>query len=169
MTTLDGLEGRRQDVVGQWGRRAFLAVLMIGVVAAMAGFLGVRSSTVRASDDGWKLSLEHASVARAGLDVPFTVTVRHQGGFGEQVTLALTGTYLDIYETQGFNPEPSESRRDGTTLYLTFDAPAEGATFVVTYDAYVQPSAQTGRQGILAVLADGREVAAVDVHTLVLP
>ena len=171
-TTLEGLESRRQDVRGQWGRRAFLTVLALGLVAALAGYLGVRSTTVSAEEDGWSLSLEHASVARAGLDVPFTATVRHEGGFGEPgspVTLALTGTYLDLYETQGFHPEPSATRRDADTLYLTFDAPAEGDTMVVTYDAYVQPAAQQGRSGDLAVLTDGRQVAMVSFRTRLLP
>ena len=56
------------------------------------------------------------------------------------MTLALSGGYLDLFEEQGFQPEPRASRRDADTLYLTFDAPATGDTFVVAYDAYVQPS-----------------------------
>ena len=106
-TTLEGLETRRQDVAGMWGRRAFVGCLLVVLAAGVAGLLGVRTTTADASDSGWSVQLEYASVARSGLDVPFTATVRHEGGFGDVVTLALTGDYLDIYETQGFHPEPS--------------------------------------------------------------
>ena len=77
----------------------------------------MRTTTADASDNGWSVQLEYALVARSGLDVPFTATVRHEGGFGDVVTLALTGDYLDIYETQGFHPEPSTtSSRRGHAL-----------------------------------------------------
>jgi hypothetical protein len=168
-STLDDLESRSQDVVGLWGRRAFLTVLLGVVVAGVVGLLGVHSTVVESEQDGWTLRLEYADTARAGLDVPFTATVSRQGGLSEQVTLALTGDYLDIYESQAFHPEPSESSRDGETLYLTFDSPASGDTLTVSYDAYIQPAAQRGRAGTLAVVSDGRRVAVVELRTRVLP
>lgn len=168
-STLEGLQSRRQDVTGMWWRRFFVSLLACVLVAAVLGFLGVRTSTATASEDGWTLRLEYASVARAGLDVPWTATVSHDGGFGEQVTLALTGEYLDIYETQGFHPEPSATSRDGETLYLTFDAPPSGDTMTVTYDAYIQPAAQQGASATLAVRTDEREVATVRLRTRLLP
>ena len=69
------------------------------------------------------MRLHYAATARAGLDVPFTATVRHEGGLGKEVTLAVTADYLDIFETQGFTPEPSSTSAMADTLYLTFDAP----------------------------------------------
>jgi hypothetical protein len=169
-STLDHLESSRQDVVGLWGRRGFLALMALVLVAALVGLLGVRSTTTAASAQGWTLQLKYAAIARAGWDVPFTATVEHPGGFGKQVTLALTGTYLDIYETQGFNPDPSEATRDGDTLYLTFDAPTEGDTFRVTYDAYIQPSSQQGRTGTLSVVDDHEHrIVSVHLHTRLLP
>jgi hypothetical protein len=167
--TLERLASGRQHVAGLWGRRVFVTALVVLLVAALAGFVGVRTATARGSEDGWSVSLDYPSVARAGLDVTFAATVRHDGGFGDVVTLALSGDYLDVYEQQGWHPEPSAERRDADTLYLTFDAPAEGDTLVVSYDAYVQPSAQRGRDGTLAVLTDGREVAVVPFRTRLLP
>ena len=168
-STLEGLESRRQDVLGARWRRVFLVVLAVVVAAGLAGLLGVRDATARADEGGWSLRLHYAATARAGLDVPFTVTVRHEGGLGKQVTLALTGDYLDIYETQGFHPEPSATTRDADTLYLTFDAPPDGDTLTVSYDAYVQPASQIGRGATLGVLDDGHQVAVVDFHTRLLP
>ena len=168
-STLEGMETRRQDVAGAWWRRVFMCLLAGVVAAGLAGLLGVRDATAESAADGWSLRVQYAATARAGLDVPFTVTVRHDGGFGQQVTLALTGDYLDIYETQGFHPEPSGEMRDGHTLYLTFDAPPEGDTLTVTYDAYIQPAAQAGRSATVAVWVDQHQVAPVDLRTRLLP
>jgi hypothetical protein len=168
-TTLEGLETRRQDIVGAWWRRVFMTVLALIVAAGLAGLLGVRDATADASENGWSVRVHYAATARAGLDVPFVITVRHAGGFGKQLTLALTGGYFDIFETQAFHPEPSDETRDGDTLYLTFNAPPDGDTFVVAYDAYIQPAAQTGRAARIAVVDQGSQVAAVDVRTRLLP
>jgi len=62
-------------------------------------------------------------MARAGLDTPWQVTVTRPGGLGKQVTLAITGDYFTIFETQGFHPEPADETRNAHTLYLTFTAP----------------------------------------------
>lgn len=152
-----------------WGRRAFLAVLAVLVGAAGVGVLGTRTTTTSATGDGWSLRLEYAAVARPGLDVPFTATVGHEGGFGDHVTLALTGDYLDLYETQGFHPEPSSTTRDGDTLLLTFDPPPAGEVMVVSYDAYIQPTAWHGRSAVLSVVSDGRRTATVHLDTHLLP
>lgn len=108
-------------------------------------------------------------MARAGLDVPFAVTVSHAGGFAKTLTIAVTGAYFDIYETQGFTPEPSSEVRDGETLYLTFDSPP-GDTFRFSYDAYIQPSSQQGRSGEVSLLSgDGSRLVTVPFRTRLLP
>jgi hypothetical protein len=168
-TTIDGLEHRDQDVRGVWVRRVFLALLVLMVAAGVLGLLGARTATVDADGDGWSLELEYPAVARAGLDVPVTATVTREGGFGKQITLSITGTYLDLYETQGFNPEPDSTSRDGELLYLTFEAPPDGETFVVTYDAYIQPSAQSGAGGELSIVDQDRPVVTVDFDTRIWP
>jgi len=168
-TTLEDLESRDQDVRGLWTRRLFLLVLVLVLAAGLVGVLGARPATTEAEADGWRLELEYPSVARPGLDVPFTATVTREGGFGKEVTLALTGTYLDLFETQGFHPEPDSTSRDGDLLYLTFEAPPDGDTFTVSYDAYIQPAAQSGGGGRLSVLDEGRPVVTVDFDTRIWP
>ncbi|MCW2794360.1 MAG: hypothetical protein JWO76_3458 [Nocardioides sp.] len=167
-STLDGIESRAEGRAATWGRRAFLLLLLALVAAGMAGLLGVATTSSTAEGGGYELTLEHATRARAGLDVPWQVTVHHPGGFGKSLTLAVTGDYFDIYETQGFTPDASAATRDGDTLYLTFDAPP-GDTFVVAYDAYIQPSSQQGRAGSVSVLVDGSREATVDFRTRLLP
>ncbi|GAA1133155.1 hypothetical protein [Nocardioides aquiterrae] len=168
MQTIDGLETREQGALAVWSRRGYLVLLLVVVAAGLAGLLGVRTVTDSADEADWSMTFTHAGVARAGLDVPWRVTVRHPGGFGKELTLALTADYLDIYEEQGFRPEPAETTRDGDTLFLTFTAPL-GDTFVLDFDAYIQPSAQRGRGGTLSVMDDGARVATVDFDTRLLP
>lgn len=167
--TLDGLEHSRTSSRGQWGRRAFLAVVATVVLAGLLGLLGVRTVTVGATGGGYDVEVVHAQIARAGIDVPWEVRVTHPGGFGKEIELAVTATYFDIFETQGFIPEPSKSTRDGETWYLTFDAPTDSDTFVLGYDAYIQPSAQRGAAGTLSVLERGLPVATVQFRTRLLP
>jgi hypothetical protein len=164
-TGIDRSEGRS----AVWGRRVVMGALVVLVLAGLTGYLGVHTTSATAEGDGYRLTLRYASVARAGLDVPWQVTVTSASGFGDTVTLAVTGDYFDIYETQGFLPDPDKAVRNGDTLYLTFAAPA-GDTFVVSYDAYIQPSSQIGRDGTVGVLtSDGRTVAALDFRTRLLP
>jgi len=107
-------------------------------------------------------------VARAGLDTPWQVTVTRPGGLGKQVTLAITGDYFTIFETQGFHPEPADETRNAHTLYLTFTAPP-GDTFVVDFDAYIQPSSQQGRSATLAVMRGGQPMVSLDFDTRLMP
>lgn len=152
-----------------WGRRAVLTLLLVIVLAGVGGLLGVRTSTASHIGGEYTLSVNHASIARAGLDVPWQVTVTRQDGFEKTLTLAVTGDYFDIYETQGFTPEPSATVRDADTLYLTFDAPA-GDTFTVDYDAYIQPASQHGASATVSVVDTGLQpVASVAIDTFLLP
>jgi hypothetical protein len=152
-----------------WGRRLFITALFVLVGSGLAGFLGVRTSTSTATEGDYELSLDYASVARAGLDVPWQVTVTRTGGYDKELVLAVTGDYFDIYETQGFTPDPSAATRDADTLYLTFDAP-QGEVFTVSYDAYIQPSSQRGNDGTVSVIGPGGEpMATVDFDTWLWP
>ncbi|MFC7657243.1 hypothetical protein ACFQV8_13425 [Pseudonocardia benzenivorans] len=99
--------------------------------------------------------MTYAWVARAGLDVPWTVTVRRAGGFPGPVTLAVTSDYFDIFESQGLDPEPATETADDTNLYWTFDPPP-GETLSVDFDAYIQPSSQLGESGEVSVVDAGR-------------
>ncbi|CUR57977.1 conserved hypothetical protein [metagenome] len=167
-SSLQDLEPPSVDRSTTWGRRATLSLLLAFVVAGATGFLGVRESTEHTTAGGYTLELTYAQVARAGLDVPFEVTVRHPGGFAAPILLTVTGDYFDIFETQGFHPNPSAERRGSHTLYLEFDPPPDD-TFVLSYDAYIQPSSQQGRDGHIGVVVDGREAAGLDFDTRLLP
>ena len=154
--------------VALWLRRSLLALLALAVAADIVGLLGVHTGTLTSERGGYRLSLRYPEVARAGLDAQWQVTATHAGGFGKGLTLAMTGDYLDIFETQAFHPEPSEETRDGRTLYLTFAAPP-GDTFVVYYDAYIQPGSQQGKAGRVALLESGKPAVWIDYRTRLVP
>ena len=153
-----------------WVRRAALSLMALFVAVGLSSFLGVHTGTASAEHDQWGLTLKYPQVARPGLDVRWQATVTHPGGLGKEVTLAVTGDYFNIFETQGFHPEPAEETRDGRMLYLTFTAPP-GDTFVVDFDTYVQPSSQAGRSATLAVVDTKTLVplTSVDFRTRVMP
>jgi hypothetical protein len=168
-STFTDFETSREGVRSLWLRRAFLVLLLLVVLAGLVGLAGVRSTTSTHTELGWTLTLEHASIARAGLDVPWEVRVRRQGGFDGPVTLAVTGEYLDIFETQAFHPEPAASRRDAQLLYLEFDPPPAGEELVVAYDAYIQPASQLGAEGSVSVIDGGVPRATVEFGTTLWP
>lgn len=157
-------EGPRSMVGRRLGALAIAVLVGLGLVGA----LGVRTSTESASGGGYRLAVEHARIARTGLDVPWSVRVDNPDGFDGDITLAVTSRYFEIFETQGLDPAPSEETADGTWRYWTF-SPPPGTTFTVDFDAYIQPSAQRGRSGTVAVLVDGEPVVSVDFTTSLLP
>jgi hypothetical protein len=142
--------------------------LAVVVAASLAGLLGVHTGTATAERDGYTMTLRYPTIARAGLDVEWQVTVTHPGGFGKELTLAVTGDYFDIFETQGFHPQPSDETRDAHTLYLTFTAPP-GDTFVLYYDAYIQPASQQGKSARVALMSQGAPAVWIDYRTRLVP
>jgi hypothetical protein len=173
-STLQADEGvplaESRNAVAGWVRRGTLTVLALVVAAGLTSYLGVHTGTVAADADGWGLTLRYPQVARPGLDVAWQATVTHPGGLGKEVTLAISGDYFNIYETQGFHPTPSDETRDGRMLYLTFTSPP-GDTFVVDFDTYVQPSSQSGNAATLSVVDPQTLVAvtSVDFRTRLMP
>jgi hypothetical protein len=151
-----------------WARRATLGALSVAVLAALLTLLGVHSSTASVSSDGYRLDVVYPRVARPGLDAPLQVTVTHPGGFGKALTLAVSGHYLDLFESQGFRPSPSDETRAGDTYYLTFSAPP-GDSFRVYFDAYIQPASQAGRDGWVEVMDGDTVVARTSYSTTILP
>lgn len=168
-TTLTGFESAREQRGAARGRRVILALMLLGLLAGLVGFLGVHASSASTSTNGYRLTVQYARVARAGLDVPFQVEVVHPGGFPTQITLAITASYFSMFESQGFWPQPSSTLRDGDLVYLTFDPP-KGDTFVFDYDAYIQPSSQIGRSATVTVMGGALQpLASVHVDTTLLP
>lgn len=153
---------------GRLARHIVLVLLLVVVLLAAAGMLGVRTSSVSAARDGYTMTVTYALIARAGLDVPWRVTVEHPGGFDEDVVIAVSARYFDIFETQGFHPEPDMQTGDGDLVYLTFTAP-NGPTFSADFDAYIQPSSQLSQGADVVLMVDDRPLLSVSYTTWLVP
>ena len=137
---------------GVWIRRAVITVLAAIVVLALFGFLGIRSRTVAASsrDGATHIDVRYAQVARAGLAVPFEVTVRRPGGFDGDLTIAVSSSYLDLFDRSGVDPEPAGGAAGPRAITWRFDE-VHGTTFVMSMDMQVQAGKHFGRTGFVTV------------------
>ncbi len=167
------------DDGGRIGRRRIgyricgivLALVVLGAVVEAAGtpVYGVHSRHVTAADDGWELDVRYGDRSRPALATPFDIEVTRAGGFDGPVTVAVTSEYLALWDENGLDPAPSSETADALRTLWTFDPP-DGDTLVVSFDARIEPGAQNGERGRVAVLDDdGGEAVAVEFETVVLP
>ncbi|MFD1813673.1 hypothetical protein [Rhodococcus gannanensis] len=167
-SVLDDVRGRARSPAVAWLRRATVAALAVVLAVGATGWLGVRSTTAHVSGAGYELALEYPLVARAGLDVPWELTVRRHGGFPGPVTVVVDSDYFDMFETQGWTPTPAAETRDGTRTYLTIDPPP-GDTLTLAFDAYVEPSRQLGASGAVSITDRGVDVITLEFRTRLVP
>jgi len=138
------------------------------VVLAGSGFLGVHSSTVETRlSDGTTVEVRYARVTRPGLAARWSVTVHRASGFARPVIVRTDAAYFEMFDENGLQPDPSSSTRAGPELIWEFDPPP-GDTFVLSFDARIEPGVQWGRDGRTAVDV-GEVQGEVDYHTWVLP
>ncbi|WP_432570653.1 hypothetical protein [Kineococcus sp. SYSU DK005] len=151
-------------------RRLAVVLLLLVVVAGAAGLFGVHSATARATGGGYALELTYPRTARAGLDAPWQLRVRAErpGGFGDSVVVAVTADYFDVWEQQGWIPAAAGETTDGEWYLMTFDPPP-GDEFELTFDGYLQPGSQLGRDGRVALVVDGRRVVETAFSTWLAP
>lgn len=163
-----GVKAADEGAAPRWGRRIGTAALAVIVLLGAFGLLGVRSRTTDAAASGYTLHVTYPQVARAGLDVPWRAEVQHPGGFGKELTLAVSTDYFRMFETQGFYPTPDHVGDDGQFVYMTFDNPV-GSEFVLDYDAYIQPAAQLGKSATVKVIVAHTVVVETHLETWLLP
>lgn len=149
-------------------RRVAIGLLMLFLLGGLLGFWGVSSETKTASGGGYDLSVEYASVSRPGLATPWSVKVQRRGGFDGPITIATDGRYFDMFDENGFDPQPTSEINDGEMLVWEFDPP-EGDTLNLSFDARIEPAAQSGRDGLTQVRVGGRPVVSVSYHTRLMP
>ena len=147
-----------------------MVVLSLFLLAGVLGMLGVREATVRASGGGYELEVRYPRVTRPGLAVPWSVTIRHPGGFDGPVTVSTTSAYFDLFDENAFEPEPESSTTDGERVTWEFEPPDQGDTMEISLDTRTGPNVQWSGQGATtAILEEGQPVAQVEYRTVVLP
>jgi hypothetical protein len=149
-------------------RRIGIGLLASFLLLGAINVFGVRSETVSASGGGYELTVTYAGMSRPGLATPWDVEVRRPGGFEGPVTIATTGHYLDMFDENGLDPDPSSSTATGDVVIWEFEPPS-GETLSVSFDARLEPAVQVGRSGETSVLEDGRSVVRVNYTTRVMP
>ena len=146
-------------------------VMLVAVLDALpsVALLGVDSQTTRASGGGIDLAVTYGEVSRPALATPFDIEVHRSGGFDGPVQVAVDQEYLRMWDENGLVPAPSAETVMGPWVVWEFDPPV-GDTLHITYDARIEPAAQEGRRGAVAVLdADDAVLVQVDFTTRVWP
>jgi hypothetical protein len=147
---------------------ALMAFAVLDAIGATA-ILGVHSEVVRDERGDLALAVTYADATRPALATPFDIEVSQPGGFDGPVRIAVDHEYLRMWDENGLNPAPSAETVMGTWLVWEFDPPI-GDTLQVSYDARIEPAAQQGRSGAVAVLdEDDAPLVEVSFTTRVLP
>ena len=151
-------------------RRLFVLLLTAFLITGLTGFFGVKTTSVKASAEGYELEVTYAKSARPGLAVPWSVQVTKEGGFDGNVEVSTTSQYFDLLDENGFDPDPESSWSSGEDIVWEFKEPA-GDTLTIGLDARVGPSVQTlwPPKATTKVLVDGRTVVSVTYRTRVWP
>ena len=129
---------------------------------------GVDTARVAASGGGYALEVRYGTVTRPALATPFEIVVERSDGFDGPVTVGVTRSYLALWDENGLLPAPSGETTGGPWVLWEFDPPP-GDVLTIVYDARIEPAAQSGRDGSVAVFEDDEPVVRVDFHTAVRP
>ena len=127
-------------------------------------------STASTTERGYTLSLEYPRIARAGLDVPWELTISAPAGFDDdEAVVRVSSEYFSTFQFHGISPAPTAESTDGTYTYWTFQIPAEADEFAVSVDHAVRPRTFIGGSGTVALIVDDQVVAPLEFTTTLIP
>jgi hypothetical protein len=168
-TTQDATTDVRRVRTATFGRRVFVALLVLFLALGLAGLLGVKSATRTATTARGSVEVHYALITRPGLTTPLELDVRAGGGFSDDVTLSLSAAYLDAFAIDTVSPQPSSETTAGSSVLWTFDQPP-GETLAVRIGGQIDADANMGRRHAeVAAFVNGAPIAKVTFTTLVLP
>jgi hypothetical protein len=153
------------------GRRVGLTLLALFVLAGAVGLLGTRTSEVSARGGGYELSVTHPSISRSGHAVKVEVEVRKDGAFdtSEPIRLRMLSRYFDLFDENGFTPQPDAETTDGPWTYDEF-VPPRGDVFTVSVDTRVEPARNRGERGEVSLVDEqGEPFLTVRFRTRLMP
>lgn len=173
--TLPDESAPRRQRRARFFRRLYLTLLAAFVLAGLLGVWGVRGRSGFASEEGWTVKVNYASVTRAGLAVPMKWEITKAGGFGPEeaepkVVIRITQDYFELFDENGVDPEPSTSWSDGEYVYWEFDAPPDEDTMHITFDTRTGSGVQLLQQKAeTSIVVDDRNLAVIKLTTWVMP
>ena len=158
--------GLSPETLSSLRRRRALYTLTTGILSALmflgvtdtlgwTSAYGVSSAVVEVSSAGRTLRVRYPEVTRPALASPFDITVVDPDGFDEPVRLRLNRDFFQLWDENGWYPEPSSERSQGEWIEIEFDPPS-GDELRVSFDARIEPAVQSGRAGEVALM-DGTE------------
>lgn len=147
-----------------------VVALAVLEAVAKAPVYGVTSRTDAASGHGFTLDVHYGRLVRGSLPSALEITVSAAEGFTDDVRVAITSSYFDLFRTTGISPEPMTSTASGGTFLWTFEHP-KGRTLVVEFQNEAVPlgwfAQRTAR--VAVVDADGRTLVSTHVTTALRP
>ena len=150
-------------------RRVGLALLTLFVLAGAAGLFGTKTGHKSAAAGGYLVTVTYPQVSRPGHAVRYEVEVKRAGGFDGPIHMRLSSAYFDLFDENGFDPDPDSNTTTGAYDLYEF-SPPPGDTFVVSSDTRVEPARQRGESGEASVLDDGgRPIVTVRYRTRIFP
>lgn len=151
-------------------RTAALVFLGIGVAAGLLGVFDPRDDASSAAGGGFELEAEYPSSARAGIAAPLTITVSAPGGFEqEEVQVAVTRSWLELFESPDLQPETSAATADPDRVIWTFETPP-GDELEISATLTLEPELTGGEDARISVVdEEGAELVGVDASTKVIP
>jgi hypothetical protein len=151
-------------------RRLFFVGLCLFLGLGLLEVYGVRTSETSATGGGYELTVSYATVSRPGLATPWSAEIRRPGGFDGPVTVTTTSDYIEAFDENSLDPEPSSATTDADRIIWEFDPPPEGDTLTISLDARIEPSVQLQRvTGVTEVLEQDEPVVSVRYRTWVMP
>jgi hypothetical protein len=136
---LDRHRDFRGRMGGQWLRRAFLSLLFVFIVAALANVFGQAAATDSASGAAGSLTVKAPSRVRGGLTYQGEFVIGAKEALGAP-TLVLDRGWVDQTTVNTVQPEPVGSTSDAAgDLKLRFAPMAPGRTLVVYVEFQANP------------------------------
>lgn len=149
-------------------RRVFMTLLAAFIALGLTGRLGVHTATTTASRDGYELTVTYAKVSRPGLPTPWSLELRRAGGFDGPITISTSSAYFELFDENGFDPQPSRTTATADEVIWEFEPPP-GDTLGVFFDARIEPGMQSGESGRTSVWENGRRVVTAGYRTWLMP
>jgi hypothetical protein len=153
------------------GRRVFVVVVAVFLVATLLGFVGERARTTSTVSDDYQVVVHYPQVTRPGLSSSLEFEIRRTDGqpLPEQVTLETTADYLRMWDDHAVEPTPDVMRGDDEdTVWIML--PESGATELRVYlDGRIDPGLSWGRSGSTTLYAGDEQIATLDYRTWIVP